>query len=227
MSIVVTGASRGIGKAIAMHLHEQGDDVVGVARTVSGDLPFQMISCDVSDPATINYLSRTIKRGGVKLEGLINVAGIAAMNLALTTPASVSSQVIRVNLLGTIFPCQALLPLIIRAGGGFVINFSSIAVHLGLAGESSYVASKAGVEAYSRVLAREVAGFGIRVNCIAPGPVETDLLRGVSERQKKDIVDRQIIKRQFSTEDICALVDMLRSEASRSITGQVLHVGGV
>jgi 3-oxoacyl-[acyl-carrier protein] reductase len=123
--------------------------------------------------------------------------------------------------------CQAFAPLLIRAGGGSIVNFSTIAVALGLQGESAYAASKAGVETFSRTLARELAGHGITVNCVAPGPIATDLLKGVSQDQIDRITDRQIIQRQFTTADVCDVVEVLLDSRSKSLTGQVLHVGGV
>ena len=91
------------------------------------------------------------------------------MNLAITTPFKKVNEIIQTNLIGTIYSSQIFSPLLIKAGFGRIINFSTIAVNLGLQGESVYVASKAGVEAFSRVLAKELASFRITVNCIAPG----------------------------------------------------------
>jgi 3-oxoacyl-[acyl-carrier protein] reductase len=111
--------------------------------------------------------------------------------------------------------------------GGAIVNFSTIAVPLALAGESVYVSSKAGIEAFSRTFARELSYNNVRVNCIAPGPIKTDLLRGVSDKQIEKIVDRQIIKRIFEPKDIVDLTLILLSREFSSVTGEVLHVGGV
>ena len=149
------------------------------------------------------------------------------MNLALTTPETITQKILTVNLQGTIFCNQVFTPLLIRNGGGRIINFSTIAVHLGLARDSIYIASKAGVEGFSRAFAREVANFGITVNCIAPGPIKTNLLRGISDEQIEKIVSQQIIKRTMSENDVSKMVDLLLSDSSANITGQVLHLGGV
>lgn len=224
--IIVTGASRGIGFAIANRLIASGHEILGVARNCQG-LNFPSAECDVVDSDGLSVLAKKIRGTGSKVFSLINAAGIASMNLALTAPPSQAEEIIRTNLLGTIYSCQAFSPLMIRQRYGRIINFSSIAVSLGIAGESIYSASKAGVEAFSRSFARELSPLGITVNCIAPGPIPTDMMRGVSDEQILSIVNRQVIRKQFSTDDICDLVEILLDDKSAAISGQVLNVGGV
>ena len=110
---------------------------------------------------------------------------------------------------------------------GSFINFSTIAVALALKGESVYAASKAGVETFSRTFAREMADFNVRVNCIAPGPIRTDLLKGITDEQIKRITSQQVISKQFEKSDVCDLGDLLLDEKSSSLSGQVLNIGGV
>jgi 3-oxoacyl-[acyl-carrier protein] reductase len=114
----------------------------------------------------------------------------------------------------------------LRDKEGSIINFSTIAVALGLKGESVYAASKAGVEGFTRSFAREVADFNVNVNCIAPGPINTNLLKGITYFQIKNIVSQQIIPKQFTPDDVSDLVEVLLDQRSRSLSGQVLHVGG-
>lgn len=223
--IVVTGASRGLGRAVCDRLASKNIAVTGLARNVEG-LPFPAISCNVSSYEDVHAAARKVREGGVRVQGLVNVAGIASMNLALTTPPNVSHDIINVNLLGTIFCCQKFVPLMVRHKAGVVVNFSTIAVAIGLKGESIYAASKAGVEGFTRAFAREVADFNIRVNCIAPGPIATDLLKGVTSKQIDNIVAHQIITRQFTPDAVCDLVELLLDQRSNSLSGQVLHVGG-
>jgi 3-oxoacyl-[acyl-carrier protein] reductase len=227
VTIVVTGASRGIGRAICERLVLGGTDVVGIARNGGENDSFPIMQCDVADAPALRALARRLKQEGKSIKGLINAAGIALMNLAVSTPPETAERIIGTNLLGTIYACQAFSPSMIRAGGGVILNFSTIAVALGLKGESVYVASKAGVEAFSRVFAREMAAFAITVNCIAPGPIATDLLNGVGERQIEEIVSQQIIARRFDAGSVCDLVEILLDPRSRSLSGQVFHVGGV
>ena len=148
------------------------------------------------------------------------------MNLALTTPFKTTKKIIETNLLGTIYTTQAFFPLLIRNKGGSIINFSTIAVNLGLKGESIYVASKSGVEGFSRSFAREAADFNVLVNCIAPGPIDTDLIKGISSKQLDKIIQQQIIAKMHQHNDVCDLVELLLDQKSKSITGEVINVGG-
>ena len=222
--IIVSGASRGLGAAIFKDLKKKHKQVFGLAR--SGNKNSDIFECDISNLDSIKSAARKIREIDNKLYAFINVAGIASMNLALTTPENVIRNIINTNLIGTIFSNQVFAPLIIRNKGGRIINFSTIAVKLGIQGESVYTASKAGVEGFSRSLARELASFNITVNCIAPGPIKTDLLRGVSDKQIKDITDQQIFNRTMLPSDVVDYVNMLLSEEAKHISGQVMGVGG-
>lgn len=223
--IVVTGASRGIGRAVAERLTCHGHEVLGLSRNPT-DAGFKTLQVDVSAENQVRVLARSLREESAEVNALINAAGIASMNLALMAPPRSVRDVINTNLLGTMFMCQALGPLMIRAGAGSIVNFSTIAVSLALSGESAYIASKAGVEAFSRTLAREVGAHGITVNCIAPGPIATDLLKGVSLEQVDRITGQQILQRQFTLDDVCDVVELLLDPRGRSLTGHVLHIGG-
>jgi 3-oxoacyl-[acyl-carrier protein] reductase len=224
--IIVTGASKGLGRDICARLISKKIDVCGLARNVD-DLPFFAMRCDVSSYGNIKSIAQELKKNGKKISGLVNAAGIASMNLALTTPPSIAQQLINVNLLGTIYCCQLFAPLMIRNKQGSIINFSTIAVALGLKGESIYAASKSGVEGFTRSFAREMADFNINVNCIAPGPIDTNLLKGITSQQIRNIVSQQIIPTQFKPETISDLVELLIDKRSKSLSGQVFNVGGV
>jgi 3-oxoacyl-[acyl-carrier protein] reductase len=224
--IIVTGASRGIGKSITERLIEKGEKVVGIARSVSG-LSIDDIECDVSDYSSVKRASREVKRMKKPVTAFINAAGVASMNMAVTTDASTVQKVIQTNLVGTIYCCQIFAPIMLRQKHGIFINFSTIAVALALKGESVYAASKAGVESFSRTFAREMDDFNVRVNCIAPGPIRTDLLRGITDTQIDKIISQQVIQKQFQKSDVCDLVELLIDERSASLSGQVLNVGGV
>ena len=223
--IVVTGASKGLGRAICDRLIEKKIDVFGLARNVE-DVPFASMSCDVSSYESVKVVVQHLKKEGFKVTGLVNAAGIASMNLAVTTPQSVAQKIINTNLLGTIYCCQLVAPLMLRNKQGSIINFSTIAVALGLKGESIYAASKAGVEGFTRSFAREMADFNVKVNCIAPGPIDTSLLKGITAEQINKIVSQQIIPKQFKPDSVADLVELLIDSRSDSLSGQVLHVGG-
>jgi 3-oxoacyl-[acyl-carrier protein] reductase len=224
--IIVTGASRGLGRAICERLIEKRIDVFGLARNVES-IPFASMSCDVSSYESIKAVAQKLKRDGARVEGLVNAAGIASMNLAIITPPDITQKIIGTNLLGTIYCCQQFSPLMLRSKQGSIINFSTIAVALGLKGESIYAASKAGVEGFTRSFAREMADFSVRVNCIAPGPIDTSLLKGVTADQISAIVSQQIIRKQFKSDSVADLVEILIDARSDSLTGEVFHIGGV
>ena len=224
--IIVTGVSRGIGKAIAQRLIKNGHKVIGLARSIK-ELEIDAIECDVSNYLSVKNAARIIKKKNTPIKTFINAAGVASMNLALTTDQSTVERLIQTNLIGTIYCSQLFAPIMLRQKYGSFINFSTIAVALALKGESIYIASKAGVEAFSRSFARELSNFNIRVNCIAPGPIKTDLLRGITDKQIEKITSQQIIQKQFKKADICDLVELLIDDKASSLSGQVLNVGGV
>lgn len=223
--IIVTGASKGLGRAICERLIAKKIDVLGLARNME-EISFASMSCDVSSYESVKAVAQQLKKDKTTINGLINAAGIASMNLAVTTPPSVAQKIINTNLLGTIFCCQLFAPLMLRNKQGSIINFSTIAVALGLKGESIYAASKAGVEGFTRSFAREMADFNVQVNCIAPGPIDTNLLKGITSAQINKIVSQQIIPKQYKPESVADLVELLIDTRSNSLSGQVLHVGG-
>lgn len=223
--IIVTGASRGLGRAVAERLISSGREVLSLSRTSEG-APGDSVTCDVSDYEAVKAVAQSLRKEKQEIEGLVNAAGIASMNLAVTTPPSMTQKLIQTNLAGTIHCCQLFAPLMIRKKAGSIINFSTIAVTLGLKGESIYAASKAGVEGFSRAFAREMADFDIRVNCVAPGPIKTDLLKGVSDEQIDAIVAQQILPKLFLPDDLADLCEFLLGPQSQSLSGQVLKVGG-
>ena len=223
-ALLVTGASRGLGRAIAERAIAAGYEVVGLARSAV-EAPFPIHACDVADAVAVKAVASALPRE-TPLWGVVNAAGIAAMNLALMTPPATVQRVIATNLMGAIHVSQAFAPALVRAKAGRIIHFSTIAVPLGLAGEAVYVASKAGVEGFSRAFAREVAGFGVTVNCVAPGPIDTDLIAKVPAEAIDRIVRRQVVQRKGTPDDVWNTVAFLLSDEAAMISGQVLAIGG-
>ncbi len=224
--VVVTGASRGLGRFCAERLSEAGYRVVGLGRTVIKDSPFEMRAADVSDPDSIAEAMKDLRRNP-NVYALINAAGIASMNLVVTTPSETVRRIIETNLLGTIFCCQQLAPALIKRGCGRIINFSTLGVPLAIKGEAIYIASKAGVEGFTRVFARELAPHGITVNAVAPGPIDTALIAKVPKDKVDAVIKQQIIQRQGTPQDVWNIVSMLLSPESAMVSGQTLHVGGI
>jgi 3-oxoacyl-[acyl-carrier protein] reductase len=225
-TVIVTGASRGIGLHCANQLHATGYRVIGISRRFDMKPAYEARTADVSDHSSLNTALQDLRRDQ-SVYALINAAGIAAMNLLLTTPSQTIKRIVETNLLGTIYASQVVSHALVRRGGGRIINFSSIAVAIGLQGESVYVASKAGVEGFTRSFAREMAPHGVTVNAIAPGPIDTDLIANVPSEKLEAITDRQIIPRKASVEDVWQIVRILLSPESAMLSGQVFHVGGV
>ncbi len=224
-TVIVTGASRGIGHYCAGKLHEAGYRVIGIGRNPDAEEPFETIACDVADPDQAKRAFAPFRRDK-ETYALVNAAGIASMNLVLTTPPDTVRRIVKTNLCGTIYCCQAVAPALIRRGEGRIVNFSTIAVPLALKGEAVYVASKAGVEGFSRAFAREMADHGCTVNVIAPGPVETDLIAKVPSEKIDAIVERQIITSRALPEDVYRILSLLLTPESAMLTGAIVHVGG-
>jgi 3-oxoacyl-[acyl-carrier protein] reductase len=225
-TLIVTGASRGLGAFICEAAQSAGYRVIGVARQAATDRSYEIRGCDISDPEQVKSLFQQLKPEP-DLYGLINAAGIASMNLIVSTPSETMQRIVAVNLLGAMYCTAAMGRLLARRKTGRIINFSTIAVEIGLKGEGAYVASKSGVEGLTRVFAKEMADFGVTVNAVAPGPIATDLIRNVPEEKIKHIVDMQAIRRPGTPEDVWNVVSLLLDNRAAMITGEVIHLGGV
>ena len=227
-TIVVTGTSRGIGKAIAEYLCQQ-NYVVGIARSENDPdtgichQNYVHISADLTLVHDIGPIINTIRNVDV----LINCAGIAAMNHSLTTPIDTVSSIYLTNVIASYAMSRECARKMINKGWGRIINFSSIAAAYNLPGESAYASSKAAIESVTRILAHEYGAYGITVNCIAPNPIKTDLIKGVPPSKINEIVDRQPIKRMGNMSDIFNLVSFFMDMASGAVTGQTIYVCGV
>lgn len=234
---LVTGASRGIGRAIALALAGQGVTVVGTATTQAGaqsitdylgaaSLHGSGRLLNVNDAAQVESLVAEIEKsfGGVSI--LVNNAGITQDNLALRMKDAEWGTVIDTNLTAVFRLCRAVLRGMIRARSGRIVNITSVVGASGNAGQANYAAAKAGVGGMTRSLAREVGSRGVTVNCVAPGFIDTDMTRALTQAQRDSLLQHIPLGRLGSPEEVAAVVAFLVSPQAAYISGATLHVNG-
>jgi 3-oxoacyl-[acyl-carrier protein] reductase len=226
---LITGTRKGIGKFLAEYYVRCGHHVLGCSRgkidwTLEG---YQHYGADVADEQAVKRLFADIRKTFGRLDHLINNAGIAAMNHALLTPLSTVHHILNTNVVGTFLFCREAAKLMQNHGYGRIVNVTTVAIPLKLAGEAIYVASKAAVLSLTEVLARELAPFGITVNAVGPVPIVTDLIRSIPKEKIEQLLARQAIPRFGTFEDVANVVDFYLKQESGFITGQNLFLGGV
>jgi 3-oxoacyl-[acyl-carrier protein] reductase len=225
--IIVTGCSQGIGLFVANELLKLNYEVYGISRKKpTSEFKFNFIECDVSNSESVKEVFLKFRRD-LDVYALINVAGVASMNLLMSTPDNTIKRIIETNLLGSIYCTKAIIPPMIKSKMGRIINFSSIAVRIGAKGEATYIASKGGVEAFSRSIARELSPANITVNTISPAYIETRLSSSLPATIKKTVIERQIIESECSLSDVFDCIKLILSPESKKITGEIFNIGGV
>jgi len=227
--LLITGTSRGIGLGLAQHYLKEGNIICGCSRAASSieDPRYTHFELDVSDEKAVVAMVRSVARSHGRIDVLINNAGIASMNHALLSTAATAKSIFATNFQGTFLFCREAAKVMVRNKGGRIVNFATVATPLHLEGESLYAASKAAVESFTKVLARELGPTGVTVNAIGPTPVPTDLVKSVPKAKMDALLARQAISRFGSIGDIINVIDFFASPRSAFVTGQIVYLGGV
>jgi 3-oxoacyl-[acyl-carrier protein] reductase len=233
---LVTGASRGIGRAIANRLAEQGAFVVAAARADHADATAagiaaagrraEALSLDVTDAEAVSRLPGDIVERHGRLDIVVSNAGITRDQLLMRMKREDWDAVIATNLTATFALAQAAMRPMLKQRGGRIIAVSSVVAQMGNAGQTNYAASKAGLIGFAKALAREVSSRGITVNVIAPGMIDTDMTRAVTEKAQVDWAQQIPLGRLGSVDDVAAAACYLASDEASYITGHVLAVNG-
>lgn len=231
---LVTGAAAGIGKAIALRLAAEGADIAlhyrsnpQAAQAAAEEIralgvQVQLHQADLNDPQAITALAEAV--GPVHV--LVNNAGVARDKLLLQMSLDDIQSVLATNLLAPMLLTQAVTMDMVRARYGRIVNISSSAASKPGRGQCNYVASKAGLEAFTRAMAVELAPRGILVNAVAPGVVETEMSALVREHREDDILNRLLLKRYADPLEVADAVLYLASPRNRYVTGEILHLDG-
>jgi len=234
---LVTGASRGIGQAIAIELGRNGATIVGTATTDEGaqaissrfqehDIVGRGCKLDITDGEAVVSVVKDITANEGAPGVLVNNAGITRDDLLLRMKEDAWDTIIDTNLKSVYRMSQACVRGMMKARTGRIINITSVVASLGNPGQANYSAAKAGVAGFSRSVASELASRNITVNTVAPGFIETDMTRGLDESQRTQLVDQIPLKRLGTPEDVAAVVSFLASDGASYITGATLHVNG-
>jgi 3-oxoacyl-[acyl-carrier protein] reductase len=236
-SVIVTGASRGIGLAIADRLARDGFRVVAVARGDSqalaasaarlaqqGPGSLEFLPLDLSHVAVIPTFVRELRRQFGPIYGLVNNAGLGTEGLLATMSDADIQALIRLNTLSPILLSKYVVRGMMTQGRGRVINVCSIVASSGFKGLSVYAATKASLIGFTKSLAREVGELGINVNAIAPGFIDTEMTRGLKGQDRKRVIARSPLRRLAEPDDIAAMSAFLMGEGGRNITGAVMTV---
>jgi 2-hydroxycyclohexanecarboxyl-CoA dehydrogenase len=236
---LVTGGASGIGAATARRLAAEGAHVTVAdldfdgARAVAGEIDGAAVAMDVADADSVRAGVEEAESTGGPISVLVNNAGTDRFAFFVNTDPELWDFVLGVNLRGTIAVTHAVLAGMQERGGGAIVNVASEAGRVGSQGSAVYSAAKGGVIAFTRAIARESGRFGVRVNAVAPGPIETPLLNAAAEvygeigaRLKQGMIDATLLRRSGQPEEVAATIAFLASDDASYVTGQTVNVSG-
>ncbi|NJN52976.1 MAG: 3-oxoacyl-ACP reductase FabG [Gammaproteobacteria bacterium] len=234
---LVTGASRGIGQAILMHLARSGFDVAGTATSAAGAAAIEehlkaqgatgrAYVLSVHDDESVQSLLDAMKADGFVPLVLVNNAGITRDNLLLRMSEDEWGVVLDTNVTALFRLCKPLLRGMTKARWGRIINLSSVVARMGNAGQTNYAASKAAIEGFSRALAQEVGSRNITVNVVAPGFITTEMTDALADAQREQMLSRIPLGRLGTVDDVASLVVFLAGDGASYVTGETVHVNG-
>ena len=235
---LVTGASRGIGRAIALRFAAEGAFVVAnfagneeaaaetLAAIAAAGGNAVLSRFDIGDAARVDAAVKEIIAQRGRIDILVNNAGVTRDNLLMRLTEDDFDAVVRTNLKGTFLVTKAVSRQMIRQRCGRIINMGSVVGDMGNAGQSVYAATKAGIVGFTKAMARELASRGITVNAIAPGFITTDMTQSLPEAARKEFADRIPLGRFGSPEEVADLALFLASDAASYVTGQVVGING-
>ena len=235
--VLVTGASRGIGRAIAESLGKAGALIVGTATTDKGaqaitdyfaeqGISGEGMTLDVADSDSVSAVVKAITKEHGAIQVLVNNAGITRDNLLMRMKDDEWDSIINTNLSSVFRTSKACLRGMMKARKGRIISISSVVGSSGNAGQANYAAAKAGVVGFSKSLAQEIGSRGITVNVVAPGFIDTDMTKELSEEQRSKLLANIPLRKLGQPEDIANAVLFLASDMSAYISGETLHVNG-
>ena len=234
---LITGASRGIGQAIAIKMGQSGAVVIGTATTENGASAINQyleksgikgmgIALNVNDAEQINHALQTIREKFGEVEILVNNAGITRDNLLVRMKDEEWDDILETDLKSVFRLSRAVLRAMMKARYGRIINISSVVGAMGNLGQTNYAAAKAGIFGFSKSLAREVGSRNITVNCVAPGFIDTDMTRALADEFQQSLIQHVPLGRLGRPEEVASAVAFLASSAAGYITGTTLHVNG-